>query len=493
MTKRISILLGIMLFCLLALLFMQGYLAYQEFQRQQADFKALVNELFAQSVQAEKSARVDRLVHLFMEDLDDPGVVIIQAHRHPEDELMVFDFMDPDTRDLGTSISFRQTIELVDTLTPETPIWFLEQMEKQARKDFNAESIVFWTDRLGERIKRNMTELPVDTATLHNSFRSKLDSLDIHSDFTIRIDSSFASAADEAMEATVRSRAHPLFADTWIEEKLAMAVIDNPSYAIFRRSIFTIAGSAAVILLTLLSFYLLFSTILYQKKLSEMKDNFIDNITHELQTPISALRLAVDSLRRFEVKDRPEKFASYLQISGTELNRLSELVESILLHSTGRESGEIEKESMDLMELLRAATDRYRQKAEKRVSVTLPDREEFPVVSSRFHLTTIIDNLLQNAIRYSDQEGVHIDVRLEHSGPGFVLEIADNGWGIAPEDRRHIFEKFYRSSDQDRNYTVKGTGIGLYHVQQCVATLGGKIQVHSNHPRGTIMKVIIEK
>lgn len=86
--------------------------------------------------------------------------------------------------------------------------------------------------------------------------------------------------------------------------------------------------------MTLLSFYLLFATILRQKKRSELKDDFIDNITHELQTPIAALRLAVDSLQGFQVKTRQERFTRYLQVAGTELNRLSELVEGILYRSS---------------------------------------------------------------------------------------------------------------------------------------------------------------
>jgi signal transduction histidine kinase len=141
------------------------------------------------------------------------------------------------------------------------------------------------------------------------------------------------------------------------------------------------------------------------------------------------------------------------------------------------------------MELLRAAAARHRLKAGKPVFIQLPAVDKLEVFSSRLHLNTIVDNLLQNAIRYSDARGVHIDIRLRRQEDGFLLEIADDGWGIPPKDRRQIFEKFYRSSNKDRNYTIKGMGIGLYHVKQCVDALGGSIRVRDNRPRGTVMEV----
>ncbi len=224
-----------------------------------------------------------------------------------------------------------------------------------------------------------------------------------------------------------------------------------------------------------------------------MKDDFIDNVTHELQTPITALSLAVESLRQFEVTDKKERYASYLQTSTVELKRLADLADNILLHSTQPGSGQIELETLDLISLLREAAERHRRQSRKPVVIELPACTSFHVRSSAFHLNTILDNLLQNAIRYSPETGVHIDIRLSPSGKGYALEIADDGWGIAPDDRKHIFEKFYRSSDKDRNYTVKGLGIGLYHVQQCVTQLGGAISVHDNKPRGAIFKITFKE
>lgn len=493
MTKRITILLIIMLCCLLGLLSMQGYLTYQEFQRQQKDFARQVNELFAKAVEAEKVARVEHLVSLFLADLENPELIRIEAGPDPDKARTIFHFFEGSSGEQAMSISFDKMDLQTDTMTPEVRRQFLDRMEETVRKDFYEESIVYWTKLLGERLLKNIKEVPIDTQVLRSTFQSQLDSLKISSSFTVVMDTTFASTADQDMARTVRTAPHQLFGESWVGNQQAMAIIDNPGYTVFQRSLFTIGGSASVILLTLLSFYLLFSTILRQKKLSEMKDDFIDNITHELQTPITTLRLAIDSLRQFEVKEKKERFANYLRVSGTELNRLAELVDGILMHSTVLEPGTLDKVSIDLMPLLREAADRHRLKAAKPVTIQLPDWDTFEIVSSRFHLDTIVDNLLQNAIRYSGEDGVHIDVLLERKTAGFVLKIADNGWGIAPEDRQQVFEKFYRSSAKDRNYTVKGMGIGLYHVRQCVEALGGTILVRNNQPKGTVMEVRLEQ
>jgi signal transduction histidine kinase len=489
MSKRITILLAIMLFCLSGLLLTQGYLAYQEFQRQQRDFGLQINELFAQAIAAEMNARLDRLTDLFLADLDRPELVRIEARRDPETPRMIFDLFDGTSNALASSVNFRQIDLLADTLSPELRQAFREQMARQVRGDLAEESIVYWTDTLGGALKRHAREMPVDTAALHASFQHSLDSLGITTAYKIWIDSTFENTSPGSRNATFYTRAHPLFGQSWIGNQQAMAMLQHPAYTIFRRSLFTIAGSASVILLTLVSFFLLFATILRQKKLSEMKDDFIDNVTHELQTPIAALRLALDSLQQFSVNEKKERYTRYLQVSTAELHRLSELVDSILQHSTARETTSIERESLDVMELLRAAAARHRLKAGKPVFIQLPAVDKLEVFSSRLHLNTIVDNLLQNAIRYSDARGVHIDIRLRRQEDGFLLEIADDGWGIPPKDRRQIFEKFYRSSNKDRNYTIKGMGIGLYHVKQCVDALGGSIRVRDNRPRGTVMEV----
>ncbi|MCB0631625.1 MAG: HAMP domain-containing histidine kinase [Lewinella sp.] len=489
MSKRITILLAIMLFCLSGLLLTQGYLAYQEFQRQQRDLSLQLNELFAQAIAAETNARLDRLTDLFLADLDRPELVRIEVRRDTETPRMIFDLFDGNSNELATSVNFKQIDLLADTLSPPLLQAFREQMARQVRGDLADESIVFWTDTLGGALKRHAREMPVDTAALHVSFEHSLDSLGITTAYKILIDSTFETTSSGSRKAVFYTKAHPLFGPSWIGDQQAMAMLKNPAYTIFRRSLFTIAGSASVILLTLLSFFLLFATILRQKKLSEMKDDFIDNVTHELQTPIAALRLALESLQQFSVTERRERFSRYLQVSTAELHRLSELVDSILQHSTGRETASIERESVNVMALLQEAAGRHHLRAEKPVFIQLPAIDTFEVFSSPFHLNTIVDNLLQNAIRYSDARGVHIDIRLRRQDDGFLLEIADDGWGIPPKDRRDIFEKFYRSSNKDRNYTIKGMGIGLYHVKQCVDALGGSIRVFDNRPRGTVMEV----
>jgi signal transduction histidine kinase len=478
-----------MLLCLLGLLVMQGYLVYQEFRRQQEYLSRQVDDLFAQAVAVEKQTRVEHLVDRFLADLTNPQLVRIAARKDADNERTVFDLFDAATGGLEASVTFENLSLVTDTLTDTARQLFLARLTRSVREDFADENISFWTDSLGVRSQRNFRNTPVDTATLRTAFRHRLDSMGIGSTFTLTVDTALVAAPAANSWRSIRTTPRTLFAASWIGPQQARATLANPGYAVFRRSLFTIGGSAAVLLLTLLSFHLLFATILRQKKLAELKDDFIDNVTHELQTPIAALRLAIDSLRGFAVSDRQARFTSYLAIATTELNRLAELVDGILLRSTAAETESLPREPVDLVILLRQAAERHRLSATKPVAIHLPDRATYVVHSSPFHLNTILDNVLQNAIRYSAEAGVRIDIRLEPTDSGFLLAIADDGWGIAPEDRRKVFEKFYRSADTDRNYTVKGLGIGLYHVRQCVEALGGRIRLRDNRPRGTVVEI----
>ncbi len=409
MTQRITILLSIMLLCLLGLLTMQGYLVYQEFRRQQEYLSRQVDNLFARAVAAEKTARVELFVDRFLTDLDNPALVRIAARADADNRRTVFDLFDAATDGLEASVTFEDLTIVTDTLTDAVRQLFLARMARSVREDFANENISFWTDSLGVRSQRNFRETPVDTAVLRASFRHQLDSLAIGRAFTLTVDTALATAPATDSWRSIQTSPRTLFAASWIGPQQARATVANPGYAVFRRSLFTIGGSVAVLLLTLLSFHLLFATILRQKKLAELKDDFIDNVTHELQTPIAALRLAIDSLRGFAVTDRQARFSSYLQVATTELNRLAELVEGILLRSTAAEAESPPREPVDLVELLQRAAERHRLAATKPVAIHLPEREACVVRSSAFHLNTIIDNLLQNAIRYSADAGLRTD------------------------------------------------------------------------------------
>src|SRR3989338_7519048 len=227
----------------------------------------------------------------------------------------------------------------------------------------------------------------------------------------------------------------------------------------------------AIITLILIFFAFAINVILKQKRLSEVKTDFINNMTHELKTPISTIGLSSELLLRGDFKDDPERLKRYAEIIYKENKRLEKQVlskEKLSIHELILDA----KESFDLNQ-----TDSGGQ-----IVLQLEASNDMLQVGP-VHVTNVIYNLLDNAVKYCDQTP-DITIRSSNQNNGFLLSIADNGIGIKREDIKLIFDKFYRVPTGNL-HNVKGFGLGLYYVKLIVEEHGGKIQVKSSVGKGT--------
>ncbi len=235
--------------------------------------------------------------------------------------------------------------------------------------------------------------------------------------------------------------------------------------------------------LTTACFWLMLSTILRQKKLSEVKNDFINNMTHELKMPLATVSAAVEALQNFGALHDAAKTQTYLAISRTELQRLSDLVEKVLHTAVDeRQPLKLVPEAVQPAALVAEIVARHQLQAAKPVQFDV-QVDAAPVQLDRLHLGNVLNNLIDNAIKYS-REAVTITIRGRQEATGCHLSVADNGPGIDPGYQDAIFDQFSRVPTGNL-HNVKGFGLGLYYVRQVVERHGGRIAVRSGPGRGS--------
>ena len=262
------------------------------------------------------------------------------------------------------------------------------------------------------------------------------------------------------------------------------AAFEPPTSYVLRRMGGLLLGSGLLLALTTACFLLMLSTILKQKKLSDVKNDFINNMTHELKTPLATVSAAVEALQNFGALNDPLKTQTYLNISRTELQRLSDLVEKVLnIAVEEREQLELRPEAVPPAELVAEIVARHQLQAVKPVKFDVEVAPAPAVSFDRLHMGNVINNLIDNAIKYS-KEAVTITIRGRQEPTGWHLTVADNGPGIEPGYQQAIFDRFFRVPTGNL-HNVKGFGLGLYYVRQVVERHGGRIDVRSGLGMGS--------
>lgn len=240
------------------------------------------------------------------------------------------------------------------------------------------------------------------------------------------------------------------------------------------------------------AFWLVYRSLLQQRRLTELKNDFIRNITHELKTPISTVSVAVEAMQNFGTLDNPARTREYLGIAASELKRLSILVDRVLRMSLfERAEPEIKPEWLDLRALVEEILATMRLQFEKSHAQVQFDSEpvDFTLKGDKMHLSGVVYNLIDNALKYSFQNP-NVQVQLERSNGHALLSVRDSGIGIPSAYQQKIFETFFRVPTGDV-HNVKGHGLGLSYVAGVIRQHQGSISVESKEGEGTLFKVLL--
>jgi two-component system phosphate regulon sensor histidine kinase PhoR len=255
---------------------------------------------------------------------------------------------------------------------------------------------------------------------------------------------------------------------------------------------FMLAASAVLILLIIFAFSYTISTIFRQKKVSEIKNDFINNMTHELKTPISTISLACEALTDPDLQHSESQMITFVGMINEENKRLGVLVENVLRTAVlDRGELKLKEEEIDVHRVIADAVKNIELQVNKKsgaIHLEL-DAANALFTGDKVHTTSTIYNLLDNANKYSP-DSPNITVRTENSGDAIKISVQDEGIGITRDNQRKIFDKLFRVPTGNI-HNIKGFGLGLSYVKTIVDRMGGKIVVESELGKGSTFTVTL--
>jgi two-component system, OmpR family, phosphate regulon sensor histidine kinase PhoR len=254
----------------------------------------------------------------------------------------------------------------------------------------------------------------------------------------------------------------------------------------------TLLSSILLIVLIIGAFYFTISTIIKQKKLSEIKSDFINNMTHEFKTPISTISLAGEVLSDKSIEKTEESTEKYLKIIKDENKRLAGLVENVL-QAAVLDKGKLKFkiQECDIHQIITDVIQSLNLQIQNKGGIITTElkAQRYSLFADRMHLGNIIYNLIDNALKYS-KETPQIKVSTASVADGITISVKDNGIGIRKEDQKKIFETFYRVPTGNI-HNVKGFGLGLSYVKAVVEKHGGHVEVQSEPGEGSTFLVYL--
>jgi signal transduction histidine kinase len=250
----------------------------------------------------------------------------------------------------------------------------------------------------------------------------------------------------------------------------------------------------AILVLSVLSMLVLVSlfviaikALIQQKKVNDVKTDFINNITHELKTPLTTLGVSTKMLARQEVKENEAVFNKVLDTVNRQNNRLQDIIDQVLSNSLGFEKIDLQKEKLKAANLLQTIIADFHLAFPKVQIHNNIQHSDTILHLDKFHLTTAINNVLENAVKYGCQ---NITLVTSEENGMFHISIQDDGIGIAKTKQSLLFEKFYRV-EQGNLHNTKGLGLGLYYVDQIIKAHQGSVKVVSDLGKGAAFTLSI--
>ena len=277
-----------------------------------------------------------------------------------------------------------------------------------------------------------------------------------------------------------------------VNEEILNVIVPGQKTIVWKEMFWFIIGAILFTLIIITAFFITIRTLLKQKKLSEIKSDFINNMTHEFKTPLATISLAVDALKNDKVKGNEEKTSYFTNIIKEENKRMNKQVETILQAALlDKQEVQLNLKKLPAHHLITSALNNITLQVEEKggtLDVKL-DAEKDLILADEVHFTNLINNLLDNAVKYS-KENLAIKLTTENSNNQLKIKIEDNGIGMNKETLNRIFEKFYRAHTGNV-HNVKGFGLGLSYVKIMVHAHHGTIKADSVLGKGSIFVVSV--
>jgi signal transduction histidine kinase len=260
---------------------------------------------------------------------------------------------------------------------------------------------------------------------------------------------------------------------------------------ILRETAASLALSTFSILLVVILFLITFKNLMEEKRLSNLKTDFINNMTHELKTPLSTITVAGKTLELPMIRTDEAKILETAKLIGKQSVHLNQLINMILeISMWERTQFQLDKKKVPIEEFMNDIVESFRSGGGNSATITQKyNFKDLDVDLDTIYFTTLMNNLLSNAVKYSDKDPV-IEIEGFTEENNVCIKVADNGIGISKNDQKHVFDKFYRASTGNI-HKYKGLGLGLYYVKKIAEAHGGDVTVSSKPGKGSIFTVTL--
>ncbi len=338
----------------------------------------------------------------------------------------------------------------------------------------------------------------IDATYIKSELEKELSSRGIHSAFNLEIKDknttlyTLANFSDEKPSPQDLYTTELFRADNESSSGRLSVYFPNKDNLVMGNMTVMLFSSVALLLVLVGCFAYTIFTMLRQKKISEMKTDFINNMTHEFKTPVATIMIASESLRDPEIVSDQSRAARLANIIYDENVRLGNHIERVLnIARLEKDNLKLEHLDVDMNDLAQAVVDSMElqlMKNEAQVHMHL-DAADAVVVGDELHLSNVLFNLVDNAIKYS-KEKPDITIRTKNVHRHIQITVADKGIGMSRDQLSKIFDQFYRIPTGNR-HDVKGFGLGLSYVNDIVKRVGGKVQVRSEKDKGTTFEILL--
>jgi len=405
-------------------------------------------------------------------------------------------FINKDSLGRNLNLAYKQGINKIDSMIIQSDEWRDSASGIKHRFEIKTHRLRHIADKVVQEISSwEKNEIPIQH--ISELLKKELENRDIPIPFEVGVftDARISNKTEKADSLLLAKSNYKvnLFPNDIIQKNIRLAVYfpEKDSF-IYKTLNWLLLISLIFSIIVLVSFGVSIYFILKQKKISEMKSDFINNMTHEFKTPLATISVAADSINNPKIIDNPERIRYYIEMIKKENARMNHQVEDILtIARLDKKDFEFKWEAFNLHEVIEDAMQSIVLQVEKKGGTITSDFLAInPVATSdSSHFANLIYNLLDNANKYSP-ETPEIRISTRNTSKGVVITVADKGIGMSKAVQGRIFERFYRQASGNI-HNVKGFGLGLSYVKAVLEANLGNISVHSEPGKGSKFEVFI--
>lgn len=485
MKKKITFIIILMICSTLLLLVLQLYWNYQAYRNNERTFKNQVNEKLDIAITELLNIRRDELSRQYKKWMLDTNFVQITCFFNQKTKQTIFSLKDKSPQASKPNTTFKIAIPgfkpHLNHLTPSSKQMFVDKfVEIFLYNDFKYGRVLFYTTSLGEKLKLAFESDKPNVKSLTSIYKNELEKIGITQAFTLQIApfnfDIFNSISKDSLDKTHYFT--KVYKYGFVKQMNIRAVFENSPLIQLQRMKWIIFVSLALMAITIGCFAYTIRSMLSQKKLALLKDNFVNNMTHELKTPVSTISIAAEAMQNFEINEAT--YAEYLQIIRAQAGNLTKLIDQILMSMLNEKAFmSLSSTKVSFQQLIESCIQLHQPQLNLTDAVLTTDlpKDQIWLKADPIHLTNVLVNLLDNAIKYSiDKPIIHISLIGENNNA--IYSIRNNAVEIPKEYYEKVFERFFRIPTGNV-HSVKGYGLGLSYANYIVQKHNGTLSVNS--------------